>query len=258
MGADSSNGNGNKVLSTALNQASVQKGQLSSTSEHNQLEVAAQEFESIFVAHLLSTMRESATQTDFLGENSTSMKIFNGMLDEKYAMEIAKTGQLGLAEMLIQQLEGYQTKGLGDAGAGPDPNLETVEGLTQQLGFNMATLNLPALLSELNIERFSQITGGEGNLSSKSLVEITENLTNLGSSDLVGTGSSALPVTVDASQPLQPELQISVDSESALDASVDTESFIPVATVSNDVVSSLDYTTALNPESASSIADKTS
>ena len=268
--ADSSNGNGNKVLSTALNQASVQKGQLSSTSEHNQLEVAAQEFESIFVAHLLSTMRESATQTDFLGENSTSMKIFNGMLDEKYAMEIAKTGQLGLAEMLIQQLEGYQTKGLGDAGAGPDPNLETVEGLTQQLGFNMATLNLPALLSELNIEqldgleletlvqqvveRFSQITGGEGNLSSKSLVEITENLTNLGSSDLVGTGSSASPVTVDASQPLQPELQISVDSESALDASVDTESFIPVATVSNDVVSSLDYTTALNPESASSIA----
>ena len=59
--ADSSNGNGNKVLSTALNQASVQKGQLSSTSEHNQLEVAAQEFESIFVAHLLSTMRECDT-----------------------------------------------------------------------------------------------------------------------------------------------------------------------------------------------------
>ena len=149
--SDSSHGNSNQVLSTAQNQALVQKGRLPSTSKHSQLEVAAQEFESIFVTHLLSTMRESATQTDFLGENSTSMKIFNGMLDEKYAMEIAKTGQLGLAEMLIQQLEGYQTKNLGDAGVGPDPNLETVEGLTQQLGFNMATLNLPALLSELNI-----------------------------------------------------------------------------------------------------------
>ena len=146
------------------------------------------------------------------------------MLDEKYAMEIAKTGQLGLAEMLIQQLEGYQTKNLGDAGVGPDPNLETVEGLTQQLGFNMATLNLPALLSELNIEqlegleletlvqqvveRFSQITGDEGNLSSKPLMGITENLANLVSSDLVETDSSALPATVDESQPPQPELQI--------------------------------------------------
>ena len=113
--ADSSNGNGNKVLSTAQNQALVQKGQLSPTSKHSQLVEAAQEFESIFVAHLLSTMRESVTQTDFLGENSTTMKIFNGMLDEKYAMEIAKTGQLGLAEMLIQQLEGHQTEGLEGA-----------------------------------------------------------------------------------------------------------------------------------------------
>ena len=268
--SDSSHGNSNQVLSTAQNQALVQKGRLPSTSKHSQLEVAAQEFESIFVTHLLSTMRESATQTDFLGENSTSMKIFNGMLDEKYAMEIAKTGQLGLAEMLIQQLEGYQTKNLGDAGVGPDPNLETVEGLTQQLGFNMATLNLPALLSELNIEqlegleletlvqqvveRFSQITGDEGNLSSKPLMGITENLVNLASSDLVETDSSALPATVDESQPPQPELQISVDSEFAIDAAVDAGNVIPVTTVSNDVVSSLDYTTAPNPEIASSIA----
>jgi len=265
--ADSSNGNGNKVLSTAQNQALVQKGQLSPTSKHSQLVEAAQEFESIFVAHLLSTMRESATQTDFLGENSTTMKIFNGMLDEKYAMEIAKTGQLGLAEMLIQQLEGHQTEGLEGAGVGLDPNLGTVEGLTQQLGSNMATLNLPALLSELNIEqldgleletlvqqvveRFSQVAGGEGTLSSESLVEITEDLTSLANSDLVETNPSALSVTADESQPFQPELQISADSESAIDAVEGAESVIPVATASNGVVSSLDYTTA---ESASSIA----
>jgi len=277
--ADSSNGNGSKVLSTAQNQAVVQKGQLSSTSEHSQLEVAAQEFESIFVTHLLSTMRESATQTDFLGENSTSMKIFNGMLDEKYAMEIAKTGQLGLAEMLIQQLEGYQTKSLGDAGTNPDPNLETVEGLAQQLGFNMTTLNLPALLSELNIEqldgleletlvqqvieRFSQMAGDKGTLPTESLVEITEDLTNLVNSDFVGSDASALPMAVDTSQPFQPELRISMDSESAIDGSkfaidavVDAESanaVNAVNAVNNDAVSSLDYATTPNMESTSSI-----
>ena len=271
--ADSSNGNSNKTLSTTQNQAVVQNGQLSSTSEHSQLEVAAQEFESIFVTHLLSTMRESATQTDFLGENSTSMKIFNGMLDEKYAMEIAKTGQLGLAEMLIQQLEGYQTKSLGNAGTNPDPNLETAEGLSQQLGFNMTTLNLPALLSELNIEqldgleletlvqqvieRFSQMAGDKGTLPTESLVEITEDLTNLVNSDFVGSDASALPMAVDASQPFQPELRISMDSESAIDGSkfaidavVDAES---ANAVNNDAVSSLDYATTPNMESTSSI-----
>ena len=87
------------------------------TLEQSKLRTAAQEFESVFVAQLLSTMRQSSTETDFLGENSTTMKIFNGMLDEKYAMEIAKTGQLGLAEMLIQQLSGGQTLSDGSVGS---------------------------------------------------------------------------------------------------------------------------------------------
>ena len=62
------------------------------THDDKKLKKAAQEFESIFLAQLLSKMRESSTQTDFLGSQSTPMKIFNGMLDEQYALEMAKTG----------------------------------------------------------------------------------------------------------------------------------------------------------------------
>ena len=122
------------------------------TPEQSKLRTAAQEFESVFVAQLLSTMRQSSTETDFLGENSTTMKIFNGMLDEKYAMEIAKTGQLGLAEMLIQQLSGGQ-KTLFDDKAG-NQGLSSLDG--SEASVATSNINLPKLLSDLNIEALGE------------------------------------------------------------------------------------------------------
>ena len=121
------------------------------TLEQSKLRTAAQEFESVFVAQLLSTMRQSSTETDFLGENSTTMKIFNGMLDEKYAMEIAKTGQLGLAEMLIQQLSGGQTLSDGSVG---NQGLGALDG--SEAAVAASNVNLPKLLSDLNIEALGE------------------------------------------------------------------------------------------------------
>ncbi|MBP96060.1 hypothetical protein CMK18_08910 [Candidatus Poribacteria bacterium] len=121
------------------------------TLEQSKLRTAAQEFESVFVAQLLSTMRQSSTETDFLGENSTTMKIFNGMLDEKYAMEIAKTGQLGLAEMLIQQLSGGQTLSDGSVGS---QGLGALDG--SEAAVAASNVNLPKLLSDLNIEALGE------------------------------------------------------------------------------------------------------
>ena len=121
------------------------------TLEQSKLRTAAQEFESVFVAQLLSTMRQSSTETDFLGENSTTMKIFNGMLDEKYAMEIAKTGQLGLAEMLIQQLSGGQR--LSDDSVGSQ-GLGALDG--SEAAAAASNVNLPKLLSDLNIEALGE------------------------------------------------------------------------------------------------------
>merc|ERR1711934_12100 len=121
------------------------------TLEQSKLRTAAQEFESVFVAQLLSTMRQSSTETDFLGENSTTMKIFNGMLDEKYAMEIAKTGQLGLAEMLIQQLSGGQR--LSDDSVGSQ-GLGALDG--SEAAAAASNVNLPKLLSDLSIEALGE------------------------------------------------------------------------------------------------------
>ena len=76
-------------------------------SDTDKLTETAKEFEAVFTAQLLSMMRDTANQTDFLGANSTSMKIFNSMLDEQYALRMAESGQLGLADMLVQQLSQY-------------------------------------------------------------------------------------------------------------------------------------------------------
>ena len=57
-------------------------------SNAEKLTETAKEFEAIFTAQLLSMMRDTASQTDFLGSNSTSMKIFNSM---KYLFLIRRT-----------------------------------------------------------------------------------------------------------------------------------------------------------------------
>ena len=156
LGAKISAMMGNEKSGSQQQADSLRASSLSSqgplTLEQSKLRTAAQEFESVFVAQLLSTMRQSSTETDFLGENSTTMKIFNGMLDEKYAMEIAKTGQLGLAEMLIQQLSGGQ-KTLFDDKAG-NQGLSSLD--DSEASVATSNINLPKLLSDLNIEALGE------------------------------------------------------------------------------------------------------
>ena len=155
LGAKISAMMGNEKSGSQQQADSLRASSLSSqgplTLEQSKLRTAAQEFESVFVAQLLSTMRQSSTETDFLGENSATMKIFNGMLDEKYAMEIAKTGQLGLAEMLIQQLSGGQTLPDGSVG---NQGLGALD--SPEVTVAASNVNLPKLLSDLNIEALGE------------------------------------------------------------------------------------------------------
>jgi len=114
-------------------------------SDTDKLTEAAKEFEAIFTAQLLSTMRDTANQTDFLGANSTSMKIFNSMLDEQYALRMAESGQLGLADMLVRQLSQYIDSVEGRS-EGADVSLGDVDG--QQAVANLEEV-LEAVVSGL-------------------------------------------------------------------------------------------------------------
>ncbi|HHZ89805.1 TPA: hypothetical protein EYN98_32740 [Candidatus Poribacteria bacterium] len=107
------------------------------SSDTEKLAETAKEFEAVFTAQLLSMMRDTANQTDFLGANSTSMKIFNSMLDEQYALRMAESGQLGLADMVIRQLSQYIDT-VEDSAEGTNASLD---GVGQQ-----ATTNLEEVL----------------------------------------------------------------------------------------------------------------
>ena len=68
------------------------------------LRKASNEFEAIFIQQMLKTMRKSSLESDFV-KKSEGEKIFRSMLDEQYAILSAKSGRLGLGEMIFQQLK---------------------------------------------------------------------------------------------------------------------------------------------------------
>ena len=67
------------------------------------LREAANEFEAIFIEQMLKTMRKTSLESDFI-KKSEGEKLFRSMLDEQYAILSAKSGRLGLGEMIFQQL----------------------------------------------------------------------------------------------------------------------------------------------------------
>lgn len=65
---------------------------------------ALQELEGIFLHLLLKEMRKSVPQGGLLGD-SPAQKMFTEMLDEVYAQQMAKSGQLGLAKAMGNQID---------------------------------------------------------------------------------------------------------------------------------------------------------
>jgi Rod binding domain-containing protein len=73
-------------------------------SEDVKLRKAANEFEAIFIQQMLKSMRKTSLESDLLPK-SEGEKIFRSMLDEQYARLSAKSGSLGLGQMIYQQLK---------------------------------------------------------------------------------------------------------------------------------------------------------
>jgi flagellar protein FlgJ len=68
------------------------------------LREAANNFEAIFIQQMLKTMRKTSFESDLLPK-SEGEKVFQSLLDEQYAQISAKSGSLGLGEMIYQQLK---------------------------------------------------------------------------------------------------------------------------------------------------------
>ena len=176
-------------------------------SDTEKLAETAKEFEAVFTAQLLSMMRDTASQTDFLGGNSTSMKIFNSMLDEQYALRMAESGQLGLADMLIRQLSQY---------------IDTVEGSVEEVDTSLGEVDGQQAATNLE-EVLEAVVAGLTRGALENAPDI--DLESLVVSSQIIPDEGLEPVSVsDTSGALEPEIDIAAtDVGRFADVTVSTE-----------------------------------
>lgn len=89
-----------KSFESALQKAADQK-------DAKALKKAAQDLEQIFLSMMLKTMRNSIPKGGLL-EESNQRKIFEDMMYDEYAGQMARAGGIGLADMIVNEFEQRQ------------------------------------------------------------------------------------------------------------------------------------------------------
>ena len=79
------------------------------------LEEVAAQFESIFLQQMLKSMRDATVKSDLF--DSSQMDTYQSMADQQLAVQLAEQGGIGLARMMVEQM---QTQGLVAEGSGPE------------------------------------------------------------------------------------------------------------------------------------------
>ena len=72
--------------------------------KNNGLKKACTEFESIFITHMLKIMDKTIDKGGLLG-NSNENKMINSMFNERFGNSIARSGGIGIGDMLFEKLE---------------------------------------------------------------------------------------------------------------------------------------------------------
>lgn len=72
-------------------------------SQTDQLRQVAQDFEAIFMKQLLDSMRSTLNPENRLIDTGMAGEFYEDMLYDEYAQVMAKTGGIGLADMIVKQ-----------------------------------------------------------------------------------------------------------------------------------------------------------
>ncbi|HID96482.1 MAG TPA: hypothetical protein EYP53_10580 [Candidatus Latescibacteria bacterium] len=91
--------NRHKSLSEPIKTKEVGK----KVTEDFKLKKACQDFEALFIFYLLKVMRKSIPQNGYL-DGGIGRGIFQGIMDEKVAEKVSRTGQIGIWKVLYDHL----------------------------------------------------------------------------------------------------------------------------------------------------------
>ena len=87
------------------------------------LEEVASQFEALFIQQMMKSMRDAIPQGDLMG--SEHVDTYQAMADQQMSLNLAEEGGIGLARMLVEQM---QTKGyVPNDGRGADANKNDLE-----------------------------------------------------------------------------------------------------------------------------------
>jgi len=97
--------------SEQIQRAAISKKNRKSANENNpELREACVQMESLFIHHLLKEMRATIHKSGFIG-GGRAEELYTSMLDAETAVKISKTRGIGLAEMLMHQLDNPSVQG---------------------------------------------------------------------------------------------------------------------------------------------------
>ena len=77
-----------------------------SAAPNKALEEVASQFEALFIQQMMKSMRDAIPQSDLMG--SEHVDTYQAMADQQMSLNLAEEGGIGLARMLVEQM---QTKG---------------------------------------------------------------------------------------------------------------------------------------------------
>ena len=88
---------------TAAKLATAEKPVTASSADRDALAQAAKSFEAIFTRKMLGSMRQASLGEDLAGGSGVDQ--FREMSDANMADDLAKKGGLGIAQLILQQLD---------------------------------------------------------------------------------------------------------------------------------------------------------
>lgn len=92
----------------------------SGNADKKALRKASQEFEAIFIQRIWEQMRNTVPKDSYL--HSDEKEMYMSMFDEKISIEMAKSGGIGLADLIFNQLSGQVEKSNIEASTDTRPN----------------------------------------------------------------------------------------------------------------------------------------
>jgi len=118
--------------------------------QQNALGEVARQFETIFLKMMLKSMRDTVPESELIDGKKT--RLFQSMYDDQISLDLSKRGNLGLADMIVQQLGSSVGKKEGEVTA-------AAEGASLNHYRNLAVRRIEGALQEKHLEPTSSPIG---------------------------------------------------------------------------------------------------